>query len=58
MTTIAAKNMPEPFYRQWVESRRAMAKAMLLSPVTTPESRAEARKILEGLKGQKFDGVA
>lgn len=56
MNTISAKNLPEPFYRQWVEGRRAMAKAMLLSPVTTPENKVEAREILDKLK--KFEVVA
>ena len=50
MNTISAKSLPEPFYRQWAEGRRAACKAILSSPVCSDDTKADARKKLDALK--------
>lgn len=50
MNTVSAKNLPEQFYRQWAIGRRAACKAILTSPVCSPETKAEAREKLDALK--------
>jgi hypothetical protein len=58
MNTISAKNLPEQFYRQWVEGRRAACKAILASPISPPEIKAEARKRLDATKNGSFNAIA
>lgn len=50
VNTISAKNLPEPFYRQWAEGRRAACKAIISSPVCSDDTKADARKKLDALK--------
>ncbi len=50
MNTISAKNLPEPYYRQWAEGRRAACKAILTSPLCSADTKADARKKLDALK--------
>ena len=57
MNTISAKNLPEPYYRQWAEGRRAACKAILTSPLCSADTKADARKKLDALKAAQGGSV-
>lgn len=57
VNTISAKNLPEPYYRQWAEGRRAACKAILTSPLCSADTKADARKKLDALKAAQGGSV-